>query len=210
MHVAESIEEQEMYVQRRGPLFDWLRSQRDMSDCDGETPVQQVRRCGLLGENFLAVHANCLDADDIAALAESGSSVAHCPRSHAYFQHPPFLYERLAAAGVNVCLGTDSMASVLQVRREKPELNMFAEMRAFAEQRPEIEAEEIVRMATHNGARALGLQDQVGGLFDGSAADLIAIPFVGKIKDAWEAVIHHTGDVTASMIAGRWITNPVS
>jgi len=208
MHVAESIEEQEMYVQRRGSLFDWLRSQRDMSDCDGGTPVQQVRGCGLLGENFLAVHANCLDGDDIAALAESGSSVVHCPRSHAYFQHPPFLYERLAAAGVNVCLGTDSMASVLQVRREKVELNMFAEMRAFAERHPEIEAEEIVRMATHNSARALGLQDQVGGLFEGGAADLIAIPFAGKIEDASEAVIHHTGDVTASMIAGRWIFNP--
>jgi cytosine/adenosine deaminase-related metal-dependent hydrolase len=210
MHVAESIEEQEMYVHRRGSLFDWLRSQRDMSDCEGATPVQQIRKCGLLGENFLAVHANCLEADDIAALAESGSSVAHCPRSHAYFQHPPFLYESLAAAGVNVCLGTDSMASILQVRREKPELNMFAEMRAFAERRPEIEAEEIVRMATLNGARALGLEDQVGGLFEGGAADLIAIPFAGKMKEAWEAVIHHSGEVTVSMIAGRWVSEPVS
>jgi aminodeoxyfutalosine deaminase len=210
MHVAESIEEQEMYVQGRGPMFDWLRSQRDMSDCDGGSPVQQVRRCGLLGENFLAVHANCLEPDDIAALAESGSSVAHCPRSHAYFQHPLFLYERLAKAGVNVCLGTDSLASVLQVRREKVELNMFAEMRAFAERHPEVEAEEIVRMATENGARALGLQEQVGGIFEGGAADIIAIPFAGKLKDAWEAVIHHSGDVTASIIAGRWISGPVS
>jgi cytosine/adenosine deaminase-related metal-dependent hydrolase len=205
MHVAESTAEQEMYVHRRGPLFDWLKNQRDMSDCGDVTPVQQVRRCGLLGENFLAVHANCLEGDDIAALSESRSHVVHCPRSHAYFQHPPFPYRKLAAAGVNVCLGTDSLASILRPRREKAELNMFAEMRAFAACYPRVAPEDIVRMATQGGARALGLQERVGAIFQGGMADLAAIPFSGRAADAWEAVVHDMGEVSATMINGSWV-----
>jgi cytosine/adenosine deaminase-related metal-dependent hydrolase len=205
MHVAESREESSMYLHRSGPLFEWLNKQRDMSDCGGVTPVEQVRRCGLLAENFLAIHANCLEAGDIAALAKSGSSVVHCPRSHAYFQHPRFPYKELAAAGVNVCLGTDSLASVLPSRRGKPELNMFAEMRQFAEYYPDVAPEEIVRMATRGGARALGLEEIAGGIFRGSAADLAAIPFTGKTADAWDAVVHHIGDVSACMIEGDWV-----
>ena len=126
-HLAESASEHEMFAGRRGPMFDWLKPQRDMSDCQGRSPVQQARRCGLLGENFLAVHANYLDDADVAALAQSGSSVVHCPQSHAYFGHAPFPFHKLREAGVNVCLGTDSLASVLATSRAKPELNMFAE-----------------------------------------------------------------------------------
>src|SRR5579872_6410885 len=54
MHVAESAEEFEMFAHRRGSLFDWLARQREMSDCGLGTPLEQVERCGLLGENFLA------------------------------------------------------------------------------------------------------------------------------------------------------------
>lgn len=207
-HVAESAAEQEMYVHRRGPLFDWLKSQRDMSDCGVGTPVEQLRRYGLPGENFLAIHANCLEPGDIATLAESRSHVVHCPRSHAYFQHPPFKYRELAAAGVNVCLGTDSLASIHGPRREKAELNMFAEMSTFAEAFPDVAPEQIVRMATENGARALGMRDRAGGIIAGGMADLAAIPFAGKIKDAWAAVIHHRGDALATMIDGRWAAGP--
>ncbi|MGA2747252.1 MAG: amidohydrolase family protein [Verrucomicrobiota bacterium] len=207
-HLAESLAEQEMYLHRRGSLFDWLKNQRDMSDCGRGSPVQQARRCGLLGDNFLAVHANYLDSADIAALAESGSSVAHCPRSHAYFQHAPFSFAKLAAAGVNVCLGTDSLASVLPRGRAKIELNMFAEMRAFAGAYPGVAPRTIVGMATRAGARALGWQDRAGGIFENSLADLIAVPFHGKTEDAWEAVVHDTGDVAVSMIDGQWALAP--
>ena len=157
MHVAESDAEFDMYLHRRGPMFDWLRKQRDMSDCGLGTPVAQVARCGLLGANFLAVHANYLEAHDVAALARAGASVAHCPRSHAYFGHRPFPYPQLAAAGVNVCLGTDSLASVKTTGRAKAELNMFAEMRAFALSQPDVAPAEVLRMATQAGARAPGL-----------------------------------------------------
>jgi len=101
-------------------------------------------------------------------------------------------------------LGTDSLASVIVTRRAKPELNMFTEMRAFAAAHPGVSPEVIVRMATQNGARALGMEESIGALFRGACADLIAIPFQGGIEDAHEAVVHHTGPVRASMIDGQW------
>jgi len=205
MHLAESSAEQEMYTTQSGPMFDWLKRQRDMSDCQGRTPVQQARHYGLLGKNFLAIHANYLDDADIAALAESGSSVVHCPQSHAYFGHAPFPFEKLRAAGVNVCLGTDSLASVLLTRRAKPELNMFAEMRSFADAHPGVSPETIVRMATRHGARALGWEKQVGGLFERAKADMIAVPFEGRTEEAWAAVLQHPGPVYASLMEGKWI-----
>jgi cytosine/adenosine deaminase-related metal-dependent hydrolase len=205
MHVAESIDEFEMCVHRRGPIFDWLKSQRDMSDCGHGTPVEQIHKSGLLGERFLAVHANYLQPGDIAALAQTRSSVVHCPRSHAYFRHQPFPYQELAAARVNLCLGTDSLASVNPVRPTGPELNLFTEMQTFASFNPGVTPADILRLATCNGARALGLQGSVGEITQNSFADLITIPYSGKIQDAEAAVVHHSGNVTGSMIGGKWI-----
>jgi len=203
-HVAESAEEFEMCAHRRGAMFDWLERQRDMSDCGAGTPMAQVERCGLLGENFLAIHANYLLPADIQALARSRSSVVHCPRSHAYFQHQRFCYQEMAAAGVNVCLGTDSLASVAGSLRQKPELNLLAEMRQFAAANPAVAPAAIIAMATRNGARALGWQGRVGELSPGSLADIISIPFTGRISEAEAAVIAHPGNVAASMIDGQW------
>lgn len=208
MHVAESAEEFEMFARRRGPMFDWLESQRDMSDCGLGTPLAQVERCGLLGENFMAVHSNYLEPADIAALARSGSSVAHCPRSHAYFGHRRFPYEELAAAGVNVCLGTDSLASVPPRGGRKPELNMFDEMWVFADAHPGAAPEAIVEMATRNGARALGWPGLAGELSPGSRADIVAIPFTGRMEESAEAIVHHAGEVTFSMIDGERLPEP--
>jgi aminodeoxyfutalosine deaminase len=208
MHVAESVEEFDMYLHRRGPMFDWLRKQREMSDCGLGTPVAQVERCRLLGPNFLAVHANLLETHDIEALARTRTSVVHCPRSHAYFGHRPFPYKQLAAAGVNICLGTDSLASIDTTGRGKAELNMFAEMRAFALRNSAVVPEEVLCMATQNGARALGWQARVGGLFRNALADMITLPYTGKTAGAAEAVVHYAGNVSASMIDGEWIFPP--
>jgi cytosine/adenosine deaminase-related metal-dependent hydrolase len=205
MHVAESAEEFEMFAHRRGPMFDWLGRERDMSDCGLGTPLAQVERCGLLGENFLAIHANYLLPSDIQALARSGASVVHCPRSHAYFQHQRFACEELAAAGVNVCLGTDSLASVSHSQRQKPELNMFSEMREFAAAHPGAAPATIVEMATRNGARALGWEGRAGELSPGSQADLVAIPFTGPEEGCAAAIVHHRGDAAVSMIDGEWV-----
>ena len=208
-HVAESAEEFEMFTHARGPMFDWLkRNERDMTDCGLGSPVQHLERNGCLADNLIAVHVNYLASGDAALLAQRGVSVVHCPRSHAFFQHRRFPRETLADAGVNICLGTDSLASVVQTRGQPPELNLFAEMQAFAAACPEAPPETVLQMATVNGARALGLPGRIGQLSENSLADIITVPFAGKSADALEAVVHHAGEVSASMIDGAWVIKP--
>jgi cytosine/adenosine deaminase-related metal-dependent hydrolase len=205
-HVAESEEEFEMFAHARGAMYDWLqRNHRENSDCGLGSPVEHLARSKMLGKNLLAVHANLLARGDAALLGKHRVNVVHCPRSHAYFRHPPFLRERLANAGINLCLGTDSLATVRSVGKQKPELNLFEEMRALAAADKSVSPEEILGMATINGARALGLKGQIGEFCPDAFADLIAIPDAGKKKDVFETVLDHAGPVHASMIDGRWI-----
>jgi len=204
-HVAESREEFEMFTRAAGAMYDWLkRNFRDMSDCGLGSPVEHLARNKMLGKNLIVVHANVLARGDAALLGQHRVSVVHCPRSHAYFRHPPFRRKRLANASVNLCLGTDSLATVRQVGKQKPELNMFEEMRALAANDKTIPPAEILRMATVNGARALGLSGQIGELSPDSFADLIVIPTTDKNEDVHETVLAHTGPVPGSMIDGRW------
>ena len=162
----------------------------------------------MLARQLLAVHVNCLARGDAALLARRRTSVVHCPRSHDYFVHPTFPYRALTRAGVNVCLGTDSLASVRKAPRRNVELNLFAEMRAFAEAHPEVSPETIVRMATTHGAVALGLRGQVGELKPRAWADLIAVPFAGSPGESYAAVLAHAGPLTAGMIDGAWTVAP--
>jgi len=208
-HIAESAEEFEMFARARGKMFGWLkRNERDNSDCGLGSPVKHFARNKMLGENLIAAHVNLLAHGDARLLGQHRVHVVHCPRSHAYFRHPPFLRERLVNAGVNLCLGTDSLATTRKIGKQKPELNMFEEMRQLAVNDKKISPPEILRMATVNGARALGLAGQAGELSKNAGADLITIPFDGKIADAHEAVLAHSGSVSASMIDGRWAIPP--
>jgi aminodeoxyfutalosine deaminase len=207
-HVAESVEEFEMFTETRGRMFDWLHCQRDCGDCGHGSPVRHLARARLLGPNFLAVHVNCLAPGDAALLARHRAGVVHCPRSHSFFQHPKFPFKELAAAGVNVCLGTDSLASIEGKRKRLPELDMFAEMHAFARRHPDVPPGVVLRMATANGARALGRAGRAGEITPGAAADLIALPCREKLADIYDAILHHRGPVAASLIAGRWAIPP--
>jgi cytosine/adenosine deaminase-related metal-dependent hydrolase len=205
-HVSESVEEFEMFTRGKGEMFHWLaRSGRDMGDCGMGSPIQHLERNGALDERLLAVHVNCLAPGDAALLAKRKVSVVHCPRSHSYFKHPKFPFEELTSAGINICLGTDSLASVYKGRKETVELNMFEEMRTFSRNHPELEPKKVVEMATINSARALGMNGEVGELSPGAFADIIALPFRGKLSEAFEAVLEHKGDVAARMIDGQWV-----
>jgi cytosine/adenosine deaminase-related metal-dependent hydrolase len=200
-HVAESKAEWDMFTERRGPLFDWLKNQRDMEDCGGISPVAHLERHGLFRTRFIAVHANYLNSQDVELLSSEPVSVVHCPRSHAYFKHAPFPFQNLRRSGANICLGTDSLASVIPAATPT-ELNMFEEMRAFAITNSEVDPAEILTMATAHGAKALGLSAMCGSLAAELSADLAAIPFQGKINEAAAAVLNHSSTVSFSMIDG--------
>jgi cytosine/adenosine deaminase-related metal-dependent hydrolase len=170
--------------------------------------VQHLERNGCLADNLLAVHVNYLASGDAALLGRRGASVAHCPRSHAFFNHQQFPREELAGAGVNLCLGTDSLASVSKARGRTLELNLFAEMSFFAAAHPDVPPENILQMATVNGARALGLRGRIGEIASDACADMIAIPFLGKMNEAYDAVVGYRGEIGASLIDGEWAIAP--
>lgn len=206
IHVAESDEEYAMFMDRRGPMCAWLaRHGRDLSDCGGVSPVQYLARQRLLSHRLLAVHANYLAPGDVDVLARHGTHVVHCPRSHAYFGHRPFPLTALLRRGVNVCLGTDSLATIRTRRREPVALDLFAEMRAFAQRHPAVSPAAILRLATVNGARALGLSGRAGEIRPGAWADLIAMPCDSGPREAAAAVVCKSAPVAAAMIGGQWI-----
>src|SRR5437762_2423959 len=128
-HLAESHEEMEMFRDASGPLYQFMEKiGREMTDCGHDTPLQSfLRRLGdasLAG--WIVAHLNELSESDFDLLREIQHkfSIAHCPRSHAYFSHIAFQFERLQRLGFNVCLGTDSLVS-------NDDLSLFTDMRAF-------------------------------------------------------------------------------
>jgi cytosine/adenosine deaminase-related metal-dependent hydrolase len=203
-HVAESEDEFEMFQVGCGSMFDWLKPQRDMSDCGHGSPVAYLARHGVLSPHFLAVHTNYLAPGDAALLALAGASVVHCPGSHAFFGHQKFPLNELIKTGVNVCLGTDSLATMPTKRNETAELNLFSEMRRLAGNFPSLKPQRILAMTTVNAARAIGRPTELGRLAPGSCADLIAVPR-GKTRDPYQAVLNHRGNVLATMLRGCWV-----
>jgi cytosine/adenosine deaminase-related metal-dependent hydrolase len=208
-HVAESQTEFDMFSEARGDMFEWLRrSGREMSDCGFGSPIRHLERCGMLQKNLIVTHANYLARGDATLLARCHASVVHCPRSHEFFRHETFPLARLLRAGVNVCLGTDSLASVNKPRRQAIELDMFAEMRLLANKHPSLSSRAILQMATINGARALARPGLIGELSNGGMPDIIALPFSRKEGHATDAVLEHRAPLAASMIDGRWALPP--
>jgi 5-methylthioadenosine/S-adenosylhomocysteine deaminase len=139
------------------------------------SPLQRLDGLGLLNRRLLAVHMTQLTAAEIDRLAASGGSVVHCPESNLKLASGFCPVARLVEAGVNVALGTDGAAS-------NNDLDIMGEMRiaallakAVAQDASVIPAHTALRMATLNGARALGLDQEIGSLVVGKSADITAI-----------------------------------
>lgn len=144
-------------------------------EATGQRPLQRIAELGLLGPQFQAVHMTCLNDDDIRLIADSGSHIIHCPESNLKLASGFCPAQRCLDAGINVALGTDGAAS-------NNSLDMFGEMhsaallaKAVTGNATAIDAATAIRMATINGARALGLEQQTGSLECGKQADIIAI-----------------------------------
>ncbi|RFQ34588.1 TRZ/ATZ family hydrolase [Pseudomonas sp. ATCC 13867] len=145
----------------------------------GERPLARLHRLGLLGPRFQAVHMTQVNDEDLAMLVETNSSVVHCPESNLKLASGFCPVERLWQAGVNVAIGTDGAAS-------NNDLDLLGETRtaallakAVAGQATALDAHRALRMATLNGARALGMEQETGSLELGKTADLTAFDLSG-------------------------------
>lgn len=197
-HLSESREEMAMFRDASGPLYEFMKEiRRDMRDCGQETPLAYLMRHVALDERWLVVHLNELTEGDFELLARSRNrfNVVHSPRSHRYFDHSDFPFQRLRALGFNICLGTDSLAS-------NDDLSLFAEMREMQRKEPALSGREILEMVTVNPAHALHRQSLLGQIKPGLAADMIAIPWEGK-KDLFEEIIAFDETVPWTMVNGH-------
>ena len=211
-HLAESREEMSLFRDKAGPLYDFMRSTgRPMDDCGHETPLRLFSdtigaspstslRTGSgrgLPTEWIIAHLNELAESDFELLETFRGKfhVVHSPRSHDYFAHSPFAFERLRDLGFNICLGTDSLAS-------NENLSLFAEMRAFRRSEPAVSPKEALEMVTVNGGRALGRPQILGRIRANYFADLIAIPCSG-ITDVFEEILAFDQPVHWIMVNGE-------
>lgn len=153
-------------------------TEKEVNDCiaqNGKRPATLLDECGILTPRTVAAHGCWLDEGDCMLLGKRGVSVSHNPSSNMKLAtNRAMPAHLLAASGANVCLGTDGCAS-------NNNLDMFGEMKTaailqkFAWNNPTLlPASEAVRVATANGAKALGLPT-MGGLTAGIPADIILV-----------------------------------
>jgi cytosine/adenosine deaminase-related metal-dependent hydrolase len=170
VHAAESREEVEFLRTGRGPMRDFLESigvWDDRVPVPGCSPIELLDRVGLLTPRTIIAHANYVDDHDIALIARSGASVIYCPRTHAAFGHPPHRFMDMLAARINVCLGTDSLAS-------NPTLSMLEEIECVSRSYRLQDAHDLLQMATISGVKALHLP-RTGDLAVGNLADMAVV-----------------------------------
>lgn len=141
----------------------------------GLRPFQRLQKLGIVNDRLIAVHMTQLTDGEIAACAEAGVSVVHCPESNLKLASGFCPAEKIRKAGVNLAIGTDGCAS-------NNDLDMFGEMRtaallakAVAEDAAAFDAAFTLRGATINAAKALGMEEQIGSIEAGKQADLAAV-----------------------------------
>lgn len=145
----------------------------------GRRPLERFAALGLVTPAFMGVHATQLIPGEIEQLALAQASVVHCPRSNLKLASGACPVQALLDAGVNVALGTDGAAS-------NNRLDLFSELelaallgKLVAGDATALPAATVIRMATLNGARALGLGDETGSICVGKAADLVCVDITG-------------------------------
>lgn len=172
----------------------------------GERPLARLARLGLLSPRLLAVHMTQLIDDEIQMLARTGTPVAHCPESNLKLASGFAPVQRLLEAGVNVALGTDGAAS-------NNDLDMIGEMRTAALlakgvslRADAVPAPTALRMATLNGARALGLEAQTGSLEVGKQADVVAVDFGAlATRPVYDPVAQLVYSASRDQVSHSWV-----
>jgi 5-methylthioadenosine/S-adenosylhomocysteine deaminase len=203
-------------ARRHGVLFQIhvaeTRAETEQLQADqGLSPVAFLDRLGVLDADTLVVHGVWLDPADIDTLAARGCPVSHNPQSNMKLASGIAPVPQMLAAGICVGLGTDGCAS-------NNDLDLFAEMDTAAKLHKVhtldptvIGAEQVLKMATADGARAVGLGREVGSISVGKAADIVvvdtAVPHLSPMYRAASHLVYAAkgGDVRDVMVGGRFV-----
>lgn len=183
----------------------------DITAQTGMPPAEYLHSIGLLDHNVIAAHCVWLNPKEIGLLAATGTSIGHCPKSNLKLASGIADTDTYMKAGITVGIGTDGTAS-------NNSLDMVEEMR-FAALLPKVvhyspeavNARTALRMATINGAKALGLENITGSLEPGKSADLILVHADSSnmipVYDEYSAIVYamNSKNVRSSMVNGEWI-----
>ena len=184
IHVAESEEETRFLRDGTGALRDFLIEREAWDDgwrAPGLTPVEYLDRLGVLSPRTLAVHCVHVDHQDMTRLQARGVTVVTCPRSNQRLGVGKAPVPKLLASGIPVALGTDSLASA-------PDVDVFNEVAVLRQEHPGLAPAAALRIATLNGARALGLSKELGSIESGKLAALAVVGLADATDDPLEAV----------------------
>ena len=172
----------------------------------GKRPLQRLQELGLLTPSLLAVHMTQLAEAEIAQFADSGGHVVHCPESNLKLASGFCPVAGLAAAGINIALGTDGAAS-------NNDLDMLGEMRtaallgkAVSGDASALPAHAVLRMATLNGANALGIGHETGSLATGKWADITAVRMDSlETQPVYDPVSHLVYACSREQVSDVWV-----
>jgi aminodeoxyfutalosine deaminase len=200
-HVAETREELQFLQKGTGELRYFLEKRGVLPgnwNPPKSDPIPYLQSLNVLGRSCLLIHCNYLDEKSIFMIKKTGSSVVYCPRSHDFFGHEEHPVRQLLNSGVNVALGTDSLAS-------NSSLSMIDETRYLFKKRKDIKAEEIFHAATSCGAAAFGLEDTLGCLKKNYWADMavIQIPDNLTVRHMLSQILEGAGECIATVVQGR-------
>ncbi|MFH1549914.1 MAG: amidohydrolase family protein [Planctomycetota bacterium] len=199
IHAAESAMETAFLQGHRNELYEMLCSagaNLDEWEPPNTTPIRYLAGLGVTGKRTLLVHCNYVTTEEADIISRSGSSVVYCPRSSEFLGHVDHPFMHLVEKGVNVALGTDSLAS-------SDSLSMLDEVRFLARKFPGKPPGTFWQLATANGAAALGLKNRTGRLKEGMDADIAVIAVSGcSGRDVFDLVVADESRVVAAFSAG--------
>jgi cytosine/adenosine deaminase-related metal-dependent hydrolase len=200
IHAAESESELEFLGQGTGEFREFLALLGALPanwSPPGLAPIPYLDSLRVLDQPVLLIHCNYLDLESMKRILNSRSSVVYCPRSHAFFGHRDHPVRRLLDMGINVALGTDSLAS-------NDSLSMLDEMRYLFSNRKDLSCEEIFRMASAGGASALNFSG-LGRLERGHWADMAILKLPAGVGGTHllADILEGAGECIATIIRGE-------
>jgi len=177
----------------------------------GKSPIAHLSQLGVFDQPAIAAHCVWVDEDDMDIMLEHNVSVAHCPSSNMKLASGMCPVADMLSKGINVGIGTDGASSNnnLDMLEEMHLAALMGKVRSLSA--TDLPAQQVLRMATINGAKALGMQDIIGSLEAGKKADIVRLgthsPEARPLRHALQHVVYSLGrnDVHSVMVDGKML-----
>ena len=212
MHAAETLMEVTLLREGRGAFADGLKSRGIDWQPPGVSPIQHLKRHGILDTQALLAHCIHVDDTDIETLRETQTRVAHCPKSNSKLHHGVAPLRKFVEQGIVVGLGSDSVASnnVCDLFEEARYALLLARSGGAKNNlTADISANDVLQLATSGGAAALGMAKEIGALHSGMQADFTIVSLNGAhqipVYDPVRTLMFSScaRDVVLTVVAGR-------